>query len=250
MGPGLPMRVELCVSHPRGGERARGWTCVPSEQPKALGRWAMSLARCGVRIKLVSVLEPSTRGCTPSVLGTWCDLGRWEPARHHGFRLVPLCRGAPRPPEPPCQTVRSDPAPAIEARGSRGWMREHGVAVPPAVLPCQRGGPSLTCPRGDRSSLGAALGRHSVSVGSSIQPGYGLAPPSPYAGPGTCPAAHAPAAGPGSLGKSHCSTFSSSSVKQMQLSPVAGRVDCRYLFEALSSSEGRLLGPAGRGAGV
>lgn len=40
------------------------------------------------------------------------------------------------------------------------------------------------------------------------------------------------------LGKTHRSTFSSSSGKQMQLSPVAGRADWGYLFEALSGGCG------------
>lgn len=46
------------------------------------------------------------------------------------------------------------------------------------------------------------------------------------------------------LGKSHRSTFSSSSGKQMQLSPVAGKADWGYLFEALSGGCG---GRRGRG---
>lgn len=46
------------------------------------------------------------------------------------------------------------------------------------------------------------------------------------------------------LGKSHCSAFSSSSGKQMQLSPVAGKADWGYLFEALSGGCG---GRRGRG---
>lgn len=46
------------------------------------------------------------------------------------------------------------------------------------------------------------------------------------------------------LGKPHPSAFSSSSGKQMQLSPVAGKADWGYLFEALSG------GCGGRGAEV
>lgn len=57
-----------------------------------------------------------------------------------------------------------------------------------------------------------------------------------------------PGAAPGrtfqALGKSHRSTFSSSSGKQMQLCPVAGKADWGYLFEAF---ERRLRGPEGAG---
>lgn len=47
MGPGFPVDVELHVSRPWGGERARGETRLPPEQPKASGTWVMSLARRG-----------------------------------------------------------------------------------------------------------------------------------------------------------------------------------------------------------
>lgn len=133
--------------------------------------------------------------------------------------------------------------------GGAGW---------PSHRPCchaSGGDPAGHAPAVTRSSFGAALGCCCVAVDSSVQPGASSA-----AGSHRPPHAPAPALGrlhvppprvQGSLGKSHCSTFSSSSVKQMQLSPVAVKVDCGYLFEALSSSERWLRGPAGaRGRGV
>lgn len=71
MGPGFPVRVELYVSHPRSGERAHGETRLPSEQPKALGRWATSLAQRGaaVRPSCSSPLQ-RTGSASPSE-GTW-----------------------------------------------------------------------------------------------------------------------------------------------------------------------------------
>lgn len=112
-----------------------------------------------------------------------------------------------------------------------------------------RGNGGLLCPHGCGvcdASEGTCLGSHRI-FGKGSYDLFIRGPALSSHGQGTPglagQAARAPAAGPGSLSKSHCSTFSSSSVKQMQLSPVAARAGCRYLFEA------RFPGPAGRGAG-
>lgn len=112
MGPGFPVHVELYVSHRWGGERARGETHLPPEQPKALGRWVMSLARRGAVAgpsrssppTKDRQREPRRRDVGPGWIYSqiWiCPTRVGKPCR--GYRLCPRvwCLGGEPPRQPP-----------------------------------------------------------------------------------------------------------------------------------------------------
>lgn len=71
MGPVFPVHVEQYISPHCGGEGARGVTRLPSEQPKALGRWGMTLARCGTAVGPSCHSPPQMTGSASPSEGAW-----------------------------------------------------------------------------------------------------------------------------------------------------------------------------------